>query len=338
MWFEDPITEGIYLARVTPQPVLIYVRDNFTASKKIDAYFNNPEVRDLIVDKCVAIRLESSSDEASQFFSISSKAIPSVCVYYDGVQRLKLTDGSITLDKFKASLETALDTSVPFNPPAKNKTNKSINKSKQINIESKLNETNDSQSAVTKSKPVKKPEPKEQSSKSTNNTTTEKFIEYKECKLAIKLPDGTIARESFNAKDTLNQVRVHICQNCEIGTSAFNLVQSFPRRLFTVGEEQLSLIELGLCPNNTIIVQRTDSGDSVFTSPLSYIQSGVDMATGAFNSLFGGWYQSGSDTDANTSTSGNSNQNNRSGNIHTLHSSGDRDPNVTYNGNSTNQQ
>jgi hypothetical protein len=26
MWFEDSVTEGIYLARVTPQPVLIYVR------------------------------------------------------------------------------------------------------------------------------------------------------------------------------------------------------------------------------------------------------------------------------------------------------------------------
>ncbi|KAJ3414948.1 hypothetical protein HDV05_005779, partial [Chytridiales sp. JEL 0842] len=62
---------------------------------------------------------------------------------------------------------------------------------------------------------------------------------YDSTTLAIRLPEGAIVRQKFEASDTLKQVRSFVEKQASL--HAFDLVQPYPAKTFTAVEESLTL-------------------------------------------------------------------------------------------------
>jgi len=76
------------------------------------------------------------------------------------------------------------------------------------------------------------------------------------CKLAIRLPDGSVQRLEFKPIQLLQDVREQLMSVTNID-SAFRFQSSYPPKLFTPEDEKKTLLDLGLCPTNSLIVKKT---------------------------------------------------------------------------------
>lgn len=75
-------------------------------------------------------------------------------------------------------------------------------------------------------------------------------------RLQIRLPDGTTLKETFSSTEQLAAVRLYIEMNRKDGSSTdFDLMTTFPRRVFTEEEYNHPLSELGLSPSANVIVK-----------------------------------------------------------------------------------
>lgn len=89
--------------------------------------------------------------------------------------------------------------------------------------------------------------------------------DYTQTRIQIRLLDGSTLQELFDAKEQLSAVRlfIQLKLNIENPTAAnFNLITSFPRRVFTDDNNDFdrSLESLGLVPSAVLIVTRSTSG------------------------------------------------------------------------------
>ncbi|XP_051777070.1 UBX domain-containing protein 1 isoform X1 [Erpetoichthys calabaricus] len=80
--------------------------------------------------------------------------------------------------------------------------------------------------------------------------------EYDECRIQIRLLDGSVMTSTFKAKEQLAAVRVYVQMNQTSGIDDFNLMTTFPRKLFTEEDMEKPLQELGLVPSAVLIVAK----------------------------------------------------------------------------------
>ncbi|XP_077311986.1 UBX domain-containing protein 1 [Lithobates pipiens] len=81
--------------------------------------------------------------------------------------------------------------------------------------------------------------------------------EYDQCRIQVRLLDGTALSQTFRAREQLAAVRLYVELNWPGGTEEpFNLLTSFPRRVFTEEDMEKPLQELGLVPSAVLIVAK----------------------------------------------------------------------------------
>ncbi|XP_063001939.1 UBX domain-containing protein 1 [Elgaria multicarinata webbii] len=82
--------------------------------------------------------------------------------------------------------------------------------------------------------------------------------EYDQCRIQVRLLDGTSLTQTFRAKEQLAAVRLYVQLNRQDGgeVEPFNLLTSFPRRVFTEEDMERPLQELGLVPSAVLIVAK----------------------------------------------------------------------------------
>ncbi|CAH2325048.1 UBX domain-containing 1, partial [Pelobates cultripes] len=81
--------------------------------------------------------------------------------------------------------------------------------------------------------------------------------EYDQCRIQIRLLDGSALSQTFRAREQLAAVRVYVELNWPGGAGEpFNLLTTFPRRVFTEDDMEKPLQELGLVPSAVLIVAK----------------------------------------------------------------------------------
>lgn len=79
---------------------------------------------------------------------------------------------------------------------------------------------------------------------------------YSEVKLQIRLPDGSSVTQSFGAKEPLSAVRLFIEMKRNNIEEPFNLMTSFPKKVFQSDDYDKPLESLGLAPTAVLIVKK----------------------------------------------------------------------------------
>ncbi|XP_046611528.1 UBX domain-containing protein 1 [Neodiprion virginianus] len=79
---------------------------------------------------------------------------------------------------------------------------------------------------------------------------------YSETKLQIRLTNGQALTQTFGSKEQLSAVRLYIEMNRTDGSGLFNLMTTFPRKIFTEDDYEKPLDILGLVPTAVVIVQK----------------------------------------------------------------------------------
>jgi len=110
---------------------------------------------------------------------------------------------------------------------------------------------------------------KERISKSTQLPAASSFSEnvtvlppstvtnYVESKLQIRLSDGRIITQTFQAEDTMQSVYEFVRNNRKGGVGSFSLMTTFPRRVYETGDMNKTLKQLDLVPSATLILKHT---------------------------------------------------------------------------------
>ncbi|KAJ7307617.1 hypothetical protein JRQ81_009667 [Phrynocephalus forsythii] len=82
--------------------------------------------------------------------------------------------------------------------------------------------------------------------------------EYDQCRIQVRLLDGTSLTQTFRAKEQLAAVRLYVELNRPDAEEEepFVLLTSFPRRVFTEEDMEKPLQELGLVPSAVLIVAK----------------------------------------------------------------------------------
>ncbi|NXE57651.1 UBX1A protein, partial [Casuarius casuarius] len=70
--------------------------------------------------------------------------------------------------------------------------------------------------------------------------------EYDQCRIQVRLLDGTSLMQTFKAKEQLAAVRLYVELNRKDGEEPFSLLTTFPRRVFTEEDMEKPLQELGM--------------------------------------------------------------------------------------------
>ncbi|KAF9184889.1 UBX domain-containing protein 4 [Haplosporangium sp. Z 767] len=158
-------------------------------------------------------------------------------------------------------------------------------------------------------------------------------------RLNIRLFDGSSIRRTFNATDTLQQVRDWINENQDEENSAYNIVQLIPPRTFT--DESKMLRDLELCPSATLVLKKIatassaygGSGDGAVPTLMGYGWSALGLAGKLASTAYStvSYYNPLASTSSGGSSSNNSNVDHTSRSA----SSKKKDRETSYNGNST---
>jgi len=81
--------------------------------------------------------------------------------------------------------------------------------------------------------------------------------EYTDCRLQIRLPDGSALTHTFGAKEPLSAVSLYVRLNRKDGSDVpFSLMTSFPRKVFNSSDLEKPLDSLGLVPSAVIMVTK----------------------------------------------------------------------------------
>lgn len=80
--------------------------------------------------------------------------------------------------------------------------------------------------------------------------------EYTNTRIQVRLQDGSTLTETFGVKEQLSAVRVFIQMKAAeaLGTDNFELMTSFPRKVFKGDDYEKPLDVLGLIPSAVLIV------------------------------------------------------------------------------------
>jgi len=82
--------------------------------------------------------------------------------------------------------------------------------------------------------------------------------DYTECRLQIRLPDGSALTNQFGVNEELAAVRLYVDLNRKDGRSAvpFTFMTTFPKKVFSEADMRTSLQGLGLVPSAVLIVTK----------------------------------------------------------------------------------
>ncbi|KAM9301832.1 UBX domain-containing protein 1 [Gastrophryne carolinensis] len=107
------------------------------------------------------------------------------------------------------------------------------------------------------SPPAESPAPASTLSPSSPTQEPPTKKEYDQCRIQIRLLDGTALAQTFRVKEQLAAVRLYVELNWPGGPEGpFNFMTSFPRRMFTEEDMEKPLQELGLVPSAVLIVTK----------------------------------------------------------------------------------
>lgn len=88
--------------------------------------------------------------------------------------------------------------------------------------------------------------------------------EYDQCRIQVRLPDGTSLTQTFRAREQLAAVRLYVelHRGEELGGAQdpVQLLSGFPRRAFSEADMERPLQELGLVPSAVLIVGKKCPG------------------------------------------------------------------------------
>ncbi|ELT94094.1 hypothetical protein CAPTEDRAFT_214068 [Capitella teleta] len=79
---------------------------------------------------------------------------------------------------------------------------------------------------------------------------------YSECRLQVRLTNGSALTQTFSANEPLSAVRLYIQMNRTDGDGTFNLMTSFPRKVFSEADMEVPLSALGLVPSAVLMVTK----------------------------------------------------------------------------------
>jgi len=79
---------------------------------------------------------------------------------------------------------------------------------------------------------------------------------YNEAQVQMRLTDGSTIKATFLPTDTLHQVFAYVETNRTDGRGAFSLMTTFPRKVYTKSDANVTLQEAGLVPNGTLVVAK----------------------------------------------------------------------------------
>jgi len=79
---------------------------------------------------------------------------------------------------------------------------------------------------------------------------------YTEAQVQIRLTDGSTIKATFLPTDTLRQVFTHVEAHRTDGKGNFTLMTTFPRKIYTKNDFNVTLQEAGLVPNGTLVVTK----------------------------------------------------------------------------------
>lgn len=80
---------------------------------------------------------------------------------------------------------------------------------------------------------------------------------YDECRIQIRLTDGKTMVEKFKATEQLAAVRLWVESNRTDESGAFNLMTTFPRKVYNEDDMMRTLKDLGLVPASQLVVSKT---------------------------------------------------------------------------------
>lgn len=90
----------------------------------------------------------------------------------------------------------------------------------------------------------------------TSSTSTHHRKDYTETRLQLRLTNGQTLTQSFGSKEQLSAVRLFIEMNRTDANGPFQLMTTFPKKVFTDEDYDTPLDVLGLVPSAVIIVQK----------------------------------------------------------------------------------
>ncbi|XP_072754755.1 UBX domain-containing protein 1 [Anoplolepis gracilipes] len=90
----------------------------------------------------------------------------------------------------------------------------------------------------------------------TSSTSTHHRKDYTETRLQLRLTNGQTLTQSFGSKEQLSAVRLFIEMNRTDGNGPFQLMTTFPKKVFTDEDYDTPLDVLGLVPSAVVIVQK----------------------------------------------------------------------------------
>ncbi|KAM9470544.1 UBX domain-containing protein 1 isoform 2-T2 [Clarias gariepinus] len=79
--------------------------------------------------------------------------------------------------------------------------------------------------------------------------------DYDECRIQVRLMDGSALMTVFKAQEPLAAVRVYVQMNSSVGED-FTLLSPYPRRVYTELDMEKPLRELGLVPSAVLVVAK----------------------------------------------------------------------------------
>lgn len=79
---------------------------------------------------------------------------------------------------------------------------------------------------------------------------------YTNARIQIRMMDGSTLVETFDAKEQLSAVRLFVQLKLGSDSSSFGLMTSFPKKVFTGDDFDISLEKLGLVPSAVLIVTK----------------------------------------------------------------------------------
>lgn len=98
--------------------------------------------------------------------------------------------------------------------------------------------------------------PKVSAALPTSSSTAHHRKDYSETKLQIRLSNGQTLVQSFGSNEQLSAVRLFVEMNRTDASGPFNLMTSFPKKIFTEDDYDTPLDVLGLVPSAVVIVQK----------------------------------------------------------------------------------
>jgi len=78
--------------------------------------------------------------------------------------------------------------------------------------------------------------------------------EYDDCQLQIRLTNGQVLKATFKPSETIGSVVNYIEKNRTDGNNPFTVMTTFPRKVFSPQDMNITLVDAGLVPRGVLVV------------------------------------------------------------------------------------